>query len=156
MTKKLHLTWEAFDEAVADIADVVRASSSGQDVRQFASGVYGQPRGGLPLAVSLSHRLRLPLLAQPVDRMIWVDDIIDSGHTLCVAPGHGCLYAAWYTRHPIHAVEALLTRRLPIMAVAQCEGDEWLVFPWEVGVDAHKEQRAYEKSRVQSPRQARP
>ena len=51
--------------------------------------VYGLPRGGLPIAVSLSHKLDLPLLMNYYDRKIVtdkkilvVDDIADTGHTL--------------------------------------------------------------------------
>ena len=32
--------------------------------------IYGLPRGGLPIAVSLSHRLNLPLLMNYYDRKV--------------------------------------------------------------------------------------
>lgn len=42
-------------------------------------GIYGIPRGGLPLAVLLSNRLSLPLLMAPTKQCIVVDDIFDTG-----------------------------------------------------------------------------
>lgn len=52
----LQYTWEQFD---ADIEKVARAvEASGQEFTQ----IYGLPRGGLPMAVCLSHRLEVKLL----------------------------------------------------------------------------------------------
>jgi hypothetical protein len=57
-TEPMHvLTWHDFDRAVASIAERLHG-------RRFR-GVHGLPRGGLVLAVSLSHRLELPLLPDP-------------------------------------------------------------------------------------------
>ena len=57
-TESMHmLTWHDFDRAVASIAERLHG-------RCFR-GVHGLPRGGLVLAVSLSHRLELPQLLDP-------------------------------------------------------------------------------------------
>ena len=42
-----HFTWSEFDKSVEEIADKCK-------FREF-SGIYGVPRGGLCLAVALSH-----------------------------------------------------------------------------------------------------
>ena len=57
------LSWADFDRAL-DSAVARLASSS-------LSGVYGVPRGGLVLAVCLSHRLGIPLLEKP-QAVTWV------------------------------------------------------------------------------------
>lgn len=52
-------------------------------------GVYGLPRGGLPLAVHISHHLNIPLILNlmkfskdhPGKQMLVVDDIVDTGKT---------------------------------------------------------------------------
>ena len=47
--------------------------------------IYAIPRGGLPLAVSLSHRLNLPIIMNETEispQTLVVDDIFDSGATL--------------------------------------------------------------------------
>ena len=54
------LSWADFDRAL-DSAVARLASSS-------LSGVYGVPRGGLVLAVCLSHRLGIPLLQADTDQ----------------------------------------------------------------------------------------
>jgi len=48
-----HFTWNEFDKSVEQIADKCR-------FKDF-SGIYGVPRGGLCLAVALSHKLKINL-----------------------------------------------------------------------------------------------
>lgn len=50
-------------------------------IKKF-EGVYGFPRGGLCLAVALSHSLELPLLEEPKNNSLIIDDIYDTGYTL--------------------------------------------------------------------------
>ena len=64
------LSWADFDRAL-DSAVARLASCS-------LSGVYGVPRGGLVLAVCLSHRLGIPLLEQPQAGCLVVDDIYET------------------------------------------------------------------------------
>ena len=68
------LSWADFDRAL-DSAVARLASCS-------LSGVYGVPRGGLVLAVCLSHRLGIPLLEQPQAGCLVVDDIYETGRTV--------------------------------------------------------------------------
>ena len=68
------LSWDDFDRAVDHIA----ARCAG---RRF-SGIHGIPRGGLCLAVALSHRLALPLLADARPGCLLVDDVYETGLTL--------------------------------------------------------------------------
>ena len=68
------LDWKEFDECVYSISKQCRNKS-------FV-GVYGFPRGGLCLAVALSHSLCLPLLDEPKNNSLIVDDIYDTGYTL--------------------------------------------------------------------------
>lgn len=54
-------------------------------------GIYAIPRGGIPLAVALSQRLNLPLLATLIPGALVVDDLVDTGRTLeanCPAGNH--------------------------------------------------------------------
>lgn len=132
MSKHLVLTWDDFDYAVAVLTEIIRPG-----IRLLeAEGIYGEPRGGLPLAVALSHRLGLVLRAQPGPGTVWVDDIVDSGRTRERAPG--CLHVAWFVRGD---------RDDTISAQVAHEG-EWLVFPWEVAGYAKADEQAYEASRA--------
>ena len=68
------LNWIDFDECIYYIS--MRCKN-----KKF-EGVYGFPRGGLCLAVALSHSLGLPLLDKPKNNSLIVDDIYDTGYTL--------------------------------------------------------------------------
>ena len=68
------LSWKEFDECIISISNQCKENNF--------EGVYGFPRGGLCLAVALSHSLGLPLLEEPINNSLIVDDIYDTGHTL--------------------------------------------------------------------------
>lgn len=124
------LSWHDFDRAVATIAE--RLSG-----RHF-SGVHGLPRGGLVLAVCLSHRLELPLLPHPQPCCLVVDDVYETGRTL--APFReleGAELLVWISK-----VEPLWWQ-----AVEVCVDPEWIVFPWEDAARAAEEERLYRASR---------
>ena len=48
------LTWTMFDLMIAEITDSLKETN--------IDAIYGQPRGGLPIAVALSHTLEKPLV----------------------------------------------------------------------------------------------
>ena len=102
--------------------------------------LYGNPRGGLPLSVHLSHTLNLPLIVTEDDmvaelyctdgcHVLIVDDIADSGrsftriadllHALNVPFTTACLF---YKPQSIFEPDIWL-RTIP--------NDRWVVFPWE-------------------------
>ena len=78
---KEFISWNLIDEAVTDIAFNIKNTN-----KNF-KGVYGIPRGGLILAVMLSHKLDLPLIMSKDEldeNSIIIDDIADTGKTLCL------------------------------------------------------------------------
>jgi hypoxanthine phosphoribosyltransferase len=125
----LELSWPEFDEAVAFLA------------RQCASleipGVCGVPRGGLPLAVALSHGLRRPLLTEPRPGCLIVDDVFETGATLTSIVTPDCHFAVWVTKNPQDWV----------LHARHVDKDTWVVFPWENRVDAERDRDAYHASR---------
>jgi len=47
------------------------------------SDIYGFPRGGLPIAVHLSHHLKIPLIISGIGpNTLVVDDVLDTGETI--------------------------------------------------------------------------
>jgi hypoxanthine phosphoribosyltransferase len=124
------LTWQDFDRAVDTIADSCRDMP--------LSGIHGIPRGGLVLAVALSHRLALPLLARPVAGCLVVDDVYESGQTL--TPHRGLERA----RHVVWISKA---EPLWWQAVEVTSSAEWLVFPWENPAVAATDEAHYRASR---------
>tara|TARA_B100000579_G_C22376156_1_gene640577 strand:+ start:173 stop:556 length:384 start_codon:yes stop_codon:yes gene_type:complete len=124
------LSWLEFEECVYSI--------SKQCINKNLEGVYGFPRGGLCLAVALSHQLGLPLINEPKNNSLIVDDIYDTGHTL------------EKTRHLEGAeTHVWISKAQPSWwkAYKYIEGKEWIIFPWE-NVDASDNDRyLYYKSR---------
>ena len=49
-----YFTWREFDKSVEQIANKCRFKE--------VSGIYGVPRGGLCLAVALSHKLKINMI----------------------------------------------------------------------------------------------
>ena len=69
-----YFTWSEFDKSVEQIANKCR-------FKEF-SGIYGVPRGGLCLAVALSHKLKIELISEPKKNSLIVDDVYETGLTL--------------------------------------------------------------------------
>lgn len=68
-----YITWNDVDKFVETIS---------AKYRNKINGVYGLPRGGLTLAVMISHVMDIPMLASPCKGCLIVDDICDSGESL--------------------------------------------------------------------------
>lgn len=113
---KEHYTWDAFDKDVTELAIRIRGLG-----RTF-NGIYGPARGGLPLAICLSHAFELPLLGAPHgDDTLIVDDIADKGHTLQKYAGKNVIATIFY--HPDCVFEPTIWLRK--------KGDRWIEYPWE-------------------------
>ena len=125
------LSWQEFDRAVERLAAHARQLSG-------LCGIHGVPRGGMVLAVALSHRLELPLLEQPCAGCLVVDDVYETGQTL--APYRqleGCHVLVWISKaEPLwwHAAEVT-------------SAQEWLLFPWESAAAAAADEQRYRQSR---------
>ena len=113
----LRLSWDDFDQAV----DVIAAACAGQGLE----GVHGVARGGLPLAVALSHRLDLPLFLTPSFNVLNLDDIHDTGRTVRdLRTGRPSAWPIW----------VWVTRQAEpkgYHAVLTDIGPQYVVFPWE-------------------------
>ena len=116
---KEFVTWNVIDEAVTDIAFNIK--NTNKDFK----GVYGIPRGGLILAVMLSHKLDLPLIMSKDEldeNSIIIDDIADTGKTLW----NFIEYQSYVVT--IHKHEKSIFK--PDYSVLD-KGDKWIVYPWE-------------------------
>jgi hypoxanthine phosphoribosyltransferase len=124
------LSWHDFERAVDQIA-----ADCAED--RYV-GIHGIPRGGLVLAVCLSHRLGLPLLATPQRGCLVVDDVYETGLTL--AP---------YRQLEGSQVVVWISKAEPQwwQAVEVVESSEWIVFPWENPSMAAVDEQQYRASR---------
>ena len=124
---KKYVSWEEVEQFIDKLEEQVKPIEGIQ-------GVYGLPRGGLVLAVMVSHRLDIPLLMSPSHNCIIVDDICDSGESLIhyvnntSGENRGSNYIAtlYYKSNELNIVPDLYIWE---------KGDDWIVFPWEEKYD---------------------
>ena len=124
------LDWDEFNSCIKRITHACKAN-------QF-SGVYGFPRGGLCLAVAMSHSLKIPFLEELRAGCLVVDDVYETGKTLnqilevpdiTTFVWHSKVTPQWWN------------------AVEVSDRDEWLVFPWERRDRSEEDMKAYLSSR---------
>ena len=124
------LSWIEFDECTYSIYKKCKNKSF--------QGVYGFPRGGLCLAVALSHSLGIPLLDVPKNNTLIVDDIYDTGYTLeQIKHIEGSETHVW------------VSKQKPTWwnSYKYIKDNEWIIFPWENINQANKDRDLYYKSR---------
>ena len=96
------------------------------------TGVYGIPRGGLILAVLVSHKMNIPLLQAPIENCIIIDDICDSGETLVhYAKNTSGREVPKYHITTMHYKKNDLMEPELWYDYKNTE-NEWIVYPWEV------------------------
>jgi len=123
--QKVKFTWKEYDEAIDKMVSEFRR-------HDFSCNcIYGLPRGGLTIAVSLSHRLGLPLVTEvrKTDYPLIVDDISDSGETLKNFTRLMGKNRQGYRVFTIHYADG--TCFDPEYYVHNNNG-KWIVYPWEV------------------------
>ena len=125
------LNWDEFNSCIAIISN----SCKGKDF----SGVYGIPRGGLCLAVALSHSLNIPLLSEIKDGCLVVDDVYETGRTLnqVIDIPHITTFV-WFSKVTPKGWKA----------VEIAKTGEWLVFPWESRDRVYEDMTSYQFSRT--------
>lgn len=117
MNKRI-LTWGECKKKAQELAETiitVNIEKGGSPIK-----LYGVPRGGIPVALMLEKIIckrgfECSIVENPEDATFIVDDIVDSGRTLQK-------YAENY-------------RQALIFPLYIANEGEWLVFPWEKGVE---------------------
>ena len=125
------LSWDQFDQAVEQLA--LRFADSS------VTGIYGIPRGGLCLAVALSHAMDRPLLSSPEQSALIVDDVYETGRTLKSLRHQvpNASFAVWVSKRSTDWWTAAMVT----------DSSQWLVFPWENLKAAQFDEQAYRSSR---------
>jgi len=125
-----YLSWCEFDKSVEYIANKCK-------FLEF-SGVYGIPRGGLCLAVALSHKLKINLISEPIKNSLIVDDIYETGTTLKPFKHiEGAMFFVLFSK----------VRPTWWNSVHISEKNEWIVFPWENPLNLQSDRNDYIKKR---------
>ena len=125
-----YLSWCEFDKSVEYIANKCK-------FLEF-SGIYGIPRGGLCLAVALSHKLKINLISEPIKNSLIVDDIYETGITLKAFKHiEGAMFFVLFSK-----VSPTWWNSVQIS-----EKNEWIVFPWENPLNLQSDRNYYIKKR---------
>ena len=121
-----HFTWSEFDKSVEYIADECK-------FMEF-SGIYGIPRGGLCLAVALSHKLKINLLSEPIKNSLIVDDVCETGITLNAYKNiEGAMFFVLFSK-----IKPTWWKTVNIS-----KKKEWIVFPWENTINSQSDRNEY-------------
>ncbi len=121
-----YFSWSEFDKSVEYIANKCKSLKF--------SGIYGIPRGGLCLAVALSHKLNVKLTSEPIKNSLIVDDVYETGFSL----------------NPLRGIEGsmffvLFSKKKPTWwnTVNISQEKEWIVFPWENKENTLRDHKKY-------------
>ena len=125
-----YFTWGEFDKSVERIANKCR-------FKEF-SGIYGVPRGGLCLAVALSHKLKIELISKPIKNSLIVDDVYETGLTLTTFKDiEGAVFFVLFSKiKPTWWNTVFLSKK-----------NQWIVFPWENTLNSISDRQEYYKKR---------
>ena len=125
-----YFSWSEFDNAVEDIANKCR-------LKEF-SGIYGVPRGGLCLAVALSHKLKIELISKPIKNSLIVDDVYETGLTLTTFKDiEGAMFFVLFSKiKPTWWNTVFISKK-----------SQWIVFPWENTLNSKSDRDEYIKKR---------
>jgi len=115
--QKIYLNYEDYGIAIENLINKIKKS------RYKFEDIYGIPRGGLPIAVELSHKLNLPLVFYPTKNTLVVDDISDEGNTLKDIKNKkiATLYTTPWTK-----------TKPDFYVLEKVKKSSWIVFPWEI------------------------
>ena len=123
-------TWSEFDKSVEYIANECKFLDF--------SGIYGVPRGGLCLAVALSHKLKTNLITEPKKNSLIVDDIYETGITLnSFKDIEGATFFVLFSK----------IKPTWWNSVRTAKKKEWIVFPWENSLNLQSDRNDYIKKR---------
>ncbi len=125
-----YFTWSEFDKSVEHIANKCRFLDF--------SGIYGVPRGGLCLAVALSHKLKIDLISKPKKNSLIVDDVFETGLTLTALKDiEGAMFFVLFSKiKPTWWNTVFISQE-----------NQWIVFPWENTLDSKSDREEYLKKR---------
>ena len=125
-----YFTWNEFDKGVEYIANECKFF-------EF-SGIYGVPRGGLCLAVALSHKLKINLISEPIKNSLIVDDVYETGFTLNKFKDiEGAMFFVLFSK-----IKPIWWNTVNIS-----EKREWIFFPWESSFNIESDRKEYRNKR---------
>lgn len=116
---RVFVTWDQVGQYIEDLKQL--------NEKYRWIGVYGVPRGGLVLAVMISNKLHLPFLGAPCEGCLVVDDIADTGRSLCHYTENETQFNKYYLSTMYYHEHSIVK---PDYWYLQ-KYEDWIIFPWE-------------------------
>ena len=110
---KIYVSYHQFSYLMEQLIKKIK-----RDKKKY-NGVYGIPRGGVAIALHLSHNLKIPYLLKPKIGCLVVDDIADSGKTIKEYLNYDIATIYKHKNCPIEPTYYVSTNT------------SWIVFPYE-------------------------
>lgn len=130
MENKLYVSWGMVKEYIWELTDRLKELNIS---KENCPGIFTFPRGGLILATLLSYKTGLPILTNPCEGCIIIDDIIDTGITMKK-------YSDERKKHN-YFITSMFVQEKQLLEIADynCnvdfyqfeKRDQWIVYPWE-------------------------
>jgi len=146
--KKIRISYDEYGSMINELTEKLRGKI---DI------VYGVPRGGLSIAVHISHHLGIPLVTNLktlktvyYQKLLLVDDIVQTGKTFSniinfltdgdvdkqlMAPAESRTSFFWSNILTASLYNCPMPRKcvpgVPNISLADKQRHEWIVFPWE-------------------------
>ena len=160
MPKYLNIDYNEFDKIMDRLYRHITKLCKMSDVYKFTH-VYGPPRGGLPIAVHLSHHLNLEyvdnldILFDDVitnANILIVDDIVDTGRTMLDIKFilDNIIEINPTVQYKLMAINYKSRADIkPELFYQEVDNDTWVVYPWEKCEDCEKESYEFDVKRLQ-------
>jgi hypoxanthine phosphoribosyltransferase len=151
MTEYLFIDYKTWGDIMDGLVSQLKKLKKMSGIYDFTH-VYAPPRGGLPIAVHLSHHLNIQMIANLFEyfeeefyanNVLVIDDVIDTGKTFteiksmldCVIDDHPTFQ---YKLASIHYKPRAIIK--PEIYLQEVPNNTWIVYPWE-----HLDNRKYDE-----------
>ena len=128
------MTWDEFDEVCVKLASKIEQWNLNEEGDQWEiKQIYGVPKGGLVVAVKLSHLLDIPFILdenQIDTHTLIVSDVSNTGKTLKKYK-HNIKVTLYYHQETISPPEFSILEKK----------DKWILFPWEANKPTSKTEK---------------
>lgn len=131
MNKKKYVKLEEVKEYLYNLVD--RLKEDEYFHLDECPGIFTFPRGGLVLATLLSYLIDKPILTNPVDGCIIIDDIVDTGITMKkysdLKNDKNYFITSMFVQ--LNQLQEVAEYNCKVDYFEYVKDSEWIVYPWE-------------------------
>lgn len=127
---KIELSWSEVDGLVSLLSNNIYLSDLN------FSGIMGVSDGGGILAILLHKRLDIPLLNQPQNRCLLIDEAVDTGNRLKKMQDKHISTVVGGTMYTASLIESKKSKFSPDFTARLVGREDWIIFPWDYDIHA--------------------